>query len=1100
MSGVRIRIEHGQDAGRTYRFSKSGVYVLGRHPSAALRLLDMKVSKGHCHIRVGNGNGTASLTDLGSTHGTLLNGNPVKDGAPLHPGDEIRLGMTILRVLSDGPADEEVVPSAEGAAEFTASEDLAATAAFRRPIGKPAEGPPRKAFPPDELVGKDLGGYRVLEKIGQGGMGAVYIAEQKSLNRKVALKVLSERLVKDAAFVDQFVNEARAAGQLNHPNVVQVYDVGQENGRYFFSMEYVSGGSLEDRIRAQGPADWRQALPWFIDAANAFIFAQRRGILHRDVKPDNLMVAEDGSAKLCDLGLAKKSEAQDLLQQGIIGTPHFISPEAIRRKKDVDARSDLYSLGCTFFRLLTGENPYGGAGKSVKDILMAHLKDPVPRISAKNPDVPKDLDDTVFRLMQKEPEERFASAEELFHALDRLRVQYGLEAHGIKTGSRKAVVIAILAVLAAGAVAGYFMLKPTESHERAQTPEQIARQKELEARAREAEKNRFEAFVANAAKALGDIMVRQPEKTPSQTWKDPAWAGIVRDFRALAKSLRENPEWGRHEEVEKIAKSADAEANAIEKKIETRRSVEKHVDQEEARVLGELRQAFARYKADFEKALAEKRWLAAEEMTKPETVESLLKPYREKKIGEVLPPEVQATAASLQNERLLTDKAIAEAVPEKPADWATQIEPAVRADHAAQTKEVADLAEPGTDEALTAAIGKEEAYLEKLPPADPRAAEGTVASLLQSFRAEVEKSRKEHERTVETNRRQAFAADRDTFFRLVIALRRPDQGMLQRLRLSDAEKRVAAAVHGAKTPAYRDAMLEQGEDVKAAAGLFDHARAAFEKGQWQNDKIAWNGEKGVKPKAVTAEGIVIGSETHFFTEMNLDWLLASFFYADEKTPRFAFAPEDHRGLAVLAEAAGRFDLAERHYHQYRAVAPPEVRTQNEIRDRLQHLADEKATYEAWSRILDTWRGVKEFLDAHDPALRGAGAAMTPDDRTALSDAARTENARKLAEAQNLLHQLETDPRFATTVWGTAIRRESQGPHPDARFVPNEPDPKPAAPAGGAGAPPKKEDGKPEPGADGAEKKGENPAPKDGAEGAKPGDAGGAKPDVKDGHE
>ena len=365
---VRVRIDHGQDAGKIWRLAGPGVYLLGRDNQSSIRILDMKVSKGHCEIHVLNGNGgdRIILRDLKSTHGTLVNGQPVTAEIPLNPGDEIRIGLTILRLLSDGKADAEAAPTAGAspvgrpAAEMTMAPDLAATA----PEGV-------KTFPADELVGTELGGYKVLRKIGQGGMGAVYIAEQVSLKREVALKVLSEKFVSDSAFVDQFVNEARAAGALNHQNVVQVYDVGSANGRYYFSMEFVGGGSIEERIKKKS-ADWREALNWFLDGANALIFAQKRGILHRDVKPDNFMIAEDGSAKLCDLGLAKKSESADLMAQGIIGTPHFLPPEAIRRRSDVDGRSDLYSLGCTFYRVLTGENPY--PVKTVKDILLADRK------------------------------------------------------------------------------------------------------------------------------------------------------------------------------------------------------------------------------------------------------------------------------------------------------------------------------------------------------------------------------------------------------------------------------------------------------------------------------------------------------------------------------------------------------------------------------------------------------------------------------------------------------------------------------------------------------------------------------------------------------
>ena len=136
-----------------------------------------------------------------------------------------------------------------------------------------------------------VGRYEIIAPLGAGGMGEVYRARDAQIGRDVALKVLSSKFTSDRTFVDQFVNEARAAGALNHPNVVQVYDVGSEGGRYYFSMEFVSGGSLEERLKQSGKADWRDALNWLIDAANALIFAKTKDILHRDVKPDNLMLA-----------------------------------------------------------------------------------------------------------------------------------------------------------------------------------------------------------------------------------------------------------------------------------------------------------------------------------------------------------------------------------------------------------------------------------------------------------------------------------------------------------------------------------------------------------------------------------------------------------------------------------------------------------------------------------------------------------------------------------------------------------------------------------------------------------------------------------------
>jgi len=427
-----------------------------------------------------------------------------------------------LRILRDGQADEDAVP--------VAGRDVDAGAVAQAGHAKD-EGRTKSTLPPDELVGKDLSGYRVERKIGAGGMGGVYLAEQTSLQRKVAIKVLNETFAADSTFVDQFVNEARAAGALNHPNVVQVYDVGSAGGRYFFSMEVMPGGSIEDRIK-EGPVPWQDALNWFIDSANALIFAKRREILHRDVKPDNLMLAEDGSAKLCDLGLAKRSQAGDLMDQGIIGTPHFISPEAIRRKGDIDQRTDLYSLGCTFFRVFAGKNPYPGA--TVKEILLGHLNKPVPRIGDTNRNVPKELDEVVYGLMQKDVAARTQTPEELLRELDKIRTKYNLEAHGIKPASKKPLVIGLVAALLAIGGALFFVL--TQEKEVVRTvlsKEDRARQLQNK---RDAVGTRLGAYVQKAEGELLDLDRDLLEgNLGPDNFKRSKWGRLAKAYRDAAK-------------------------------------------------------------------------------------------------------------------------------------------------------------------------------------------------------------------------------------------------------------------------------------------------------------------------------------------------------------------------------------------------------------------------------------------------------------------------------------------------------------------------------------------------------------------------------------
>ncbi len=279
-------------------------------------------------------------------------------------------------------------------------------------------------------TGQTLGGFRLLEVLGKGGMGIVYRAEQVSLHREVALKVLNKELTQDPVFVARFVAEARAAARLSHPNVVPVIDVGHEGDTYFYSMELLHAGSLEQRLKKEKKLPVQAALAAMRDAARGLAYAESLRIVHRDIKPDNLMLDQHGVVKIADLGLALSDEDD---HAKVVGTPHFMSPEQVQ-KKALDHRSDLYSLGCTFYRLVTGRTPFQGA--SVKDILRAQLKDDPEPANKIEPEVPAEVAAAITRLMQKDPAARYQSANELLAELDRLLappVRRGLLIGGIVT-------------------------------------------------------------------------------------------------------------------------------------------------------------------------------------------------------------------------------------------------------------------------------------------------------------------------------------------------------------------------------------------------------------------------------------------------------------------------------------------------------------------------------------------------------------------------------------------------------------------------------------------------------------------------------------------
>ncbi|MDP7063325.1 MAG: serine/threonine-protein kinase [Planctomycetota bacterium] len=291
----------------------------------------------------------------------------------------------------------------------------------------------------DPLVGTDLGGYRIVDRLGNGSVGVVYRAIQVNLDREVALKVLSPKAAKKSPLaVASFKREAVAAGRLSHPNLVQVYDVGFERGLHFFAMELVPGGDLEQLLEEKGPLPWREAFAFMLDCVEVLGFARKHKLVHRDIKPENLMLTIDGRAKLADLGMAAtRGMVETKAAAG--GTPHFMAPECVSGEH-IDFRSDFYSLGCTLFRLLTGKTPY--QGESVRDILRSHRDSPIPDIKDYGIDAPPAVQEVVEWLMAKNPEERPASASEISEEIQAL-----LES---KQSSGLLIGMVVLAVVAVG--------------------------------------------------------------------------------------------------------------------------------------------------------------------------------------------------------------------------------------------------------------------------------------------------------------------------------------------------------------------------------------------------------------------------------------------------------------------------------------------------------------------------------------------------------------------------------------------------------------------------------------------------------------------------
>ncbi|MFH0982953.1 MAG: protein kinase [Planctomycetota bacterium] len=263
-------------------------------------------------------------------------------------------------------------------------------------------------------------GYELMKKLGEGGMAATYLARQTSMDRLVAIKIMRKSLARDASFISRFEREAKLAGSLNHVNIVGVHDVGEGGGFHYLTMEYVEGRSLQAMLDESGALEEGFALHLAMQVARALGFAHKAGIIHRDIKPDNILVTGKGIAKLCDFGLARSTGAETrMTQTGVMmGTPHYVSPEQARGEKDLDIRTDIYSLGATLYHLVTGQTPFQGSSAAV--VMTKHLTEQVPWPADVNPTVSENCCRLVERMMAKEREDRYQDSAELLRDMERV--------------------------------------------------------------------------------------------------------------------------------------------------------------------------------------------------------------------------------------------------------------------------------------------------------------------------------------------------------------------------------------------------------------------------------------------------------------------------------------------------------------------------------------------------------------------------------------------------------------------------------------------------------------------------------------------------------
>jgi serine/threonine-protein kinase len=271
---------------------------------------------------------------------------------------------------------------------------------------------------PDPLIGRVFDRrYVIKRKLGSGGMADVYLAEDQELGRNVALKLLNERHAADEQFVERFRREAQSAAGLNHPNIVSIFDRGYAEGTYYIAMEYLEGRTLKELLVRNGPTPIPVSIEYARQILGALAFAHRNGIVHRDIKPHNIVVGSDGRLKVTDFGIARSGASQMTEAGSIVGTAQYLSPEQARGAS-VDPRSDLYSLGIVLYEMLTGHVPF--TGDTPVEIAMKHLSLAPEPPSELRPEVPHNLDAVVMRALAKEPDQRYGSAEEMDAELARV--------------------------------------------------------------------------------------------------------------------------------------------------------------------------------------------------------------------------------------------------------------------------------------------------------------------------------------------------------------------------------------------------------------------------------------------------------------------------------------------------------------------------------------------------------------------------------------------------------------------------------------------------------------------------------------------------------
>ncbi len=400
-AGEELVITAGTAAGR--RLTLRDELVIGRGVSGEGRLSDdHELSRRHARV-ARDASGQLTIEDLGSANGTFVSGERVRGRQVLKVGDSVQIGSTTLQVIHVGRAPDPPAPATP----------LPAPA--NRPHAPAAPTADREGLTSELPLGSIVAGCRLEEVISHGDMAVVYRAEELALQRRVALKVILPEHYGEERFRERFRRESKVAAAIDHPNVIPIFDAGDEDGLLFITMRLVEGTDMRTLIAAEGRIEPLRAARIVRQVGAALDAVHARGMLHRDVKPSNVLLAREDHVYLSDFGLAKRAASVGgLTRQGsIVARAEYVAPEQILNER-VDARSDIYALGCLLFETLTGEAPFARWTEGPE--ALAHLNAPRPSPLELCPDLPREFDDVVRRAMAKDPSERYPSADDLGQA------------------------------------------------------------------------------------------------------------------------------------------------------------------------------------------------------------------------------------------------------------------------------------------------------------------------------------------------------------------------------------------------------------------------------------------------------------------------------------------------------------------------------------------------------------------------------------------------------------------------------------------------------------------------------------------------------------